>query len=66
MSRIKIADALLIFDPIDEESIKAKCIALMELKRHGVARSEFDGFVARYESLMAEPFKESFAEFVKD
>lgn len=64
--RIKIADALLIFDPIDEESIKAKCIALMELKRHGVARSEFDGFVARYESLMAEPFKESFAEFVKD
>ena len=65
-SRIKIADALLIFDPIDEESIKAKCIALMELKRHGVARSEFDGFVARYESLMAEPFKESFAEFVKD
>ena len=38
----------------------------MELKRHGVARSEFDGFVARYESLMAEPFKESFAEFVKD
>lgn len=65
-SRIKIADALLIFDPIDEESIKAKCIALMELKHHGVARSEFDGFVARYESLMAEPFKESFAEFVKD
>lgn len=65
-ARLKVSDAILLFDSIDEDAVRNKCQALIQLKRAGTARSEFDAFASRYSSLMGEKFGTPFLDFVAE
>lgn len=62
---IKIADCILIFDPINEQAIAFKCKALISIGKHGVAQKTFQKFVTEYEQLYAIPFNKSLREIVE-
>lgn len=63
--QIRISDAVLTFDSLDEDSVKAKCKALINQKRLGIAQSIFKNFTQEYNRLMGEEYSISFNEFVK-
>lgn len=62
---IEIADAILGFDSLDEVTVKAKCKALMELRKFGLAKEVFDKFSKEYAALMGEEYSQQFTDFVK-
>ena len=63
-SRVTVSDAILSFDNIDEYAVRAKCKALIDLKRTGTAKSEFDRFTEQYYSMLGENYGKTFAEFL--
>ena len=63
-SRLTVSDAILSFDNIDEDAVRAKCKALIELKRAGTARSEFDRFTEQYASMLGEKYEKTFSQFL--
>lgn len=64
-TRIRLADAILMFDSLDEYAVRAKCQALIAQKRLGMAQSTFKNFTQEYNRLMGEEFATNFNEFVK-
>lgn len=62
---IRIADAQLRFDSLDEEAVRAKCQALIAQKKLGSAQAAFSRFTEEYQRMMGEPFAEDFKDFVK-
>lgn len=65
-TRIRLADAILIFDSLDEDSIRVKCRALIQLKRLGIAQNVFNNFIQEYKRLMGEDFGKSFNAFTRE
>ena len=63
-SRLAVSDAILSFDSIDEDAVRSKCKALIDLKRAGTAKIEFDRFTEQYSSMLGEKYGKSFAEFL--
>lgn len=63
--QIRVADAILIFDSLDEDAVKSKCKALIAQKRLGIAESTFKNFTQEYNRLMGEEYSVSFNEFVR-
>jgi len=63
-AQLKVSDAILSFDSIDEDAVRTKCRTLIQLKRAGTARSEFDRFTGQYFSLLGESYGKSFTEFL--
>lgn len=61
---LRIANCILLFDSIDENAVKTKCLILLQANRVGSAAKAFDRFVKEYHLLMNEPFGQSFNEFV--
>lgn len=62
---ISLADAVLLFDSLDEDAVKEKCKALIAQKRLGMAQSTFKNFTQEYNRLMGEEYSVHFNEFVK-
>lgn len=62
---IRIADAQLRFDSLDEEAVRSKCQALMAQKKLGSAQAAFSRFTEEYQRMMGETFAEDFKDFVK-
>lgn len=62
---IRVADAQLLFDSLDEEAIRAKCQALIAQKKLGSAQAVFSRFTDEYLHVMGEPFGADFKNFVK-
>lgn len=65
-ARIRLADAILIFDSLDEDSIRVKCCALIQLKRLGIAQNVFRLFTQEYKHLMGEEYAKNFNEFIRE
>ncbi len=65
MLLLKIADAVLLHDNIDEDAIKLKCYALFRLGRKNQALQVFNKFTADYENLLATKHNLIFDELVK-
>ena len=63
---LKIADAILVHDNIDEDAIKIKCYALYKLGRKNQALQAFNKFTTDYESLLATKHNLVFEELLKD
>ncbi len=64
-TRIQIADAILLFDPLDEDCVRLKCQCLITLKRAGLAKRAFDHFCDNYYHTLGEKFEENFTDFIK-
>lgn len=62
---IRLADAILVFDTLDEDSIRFKCRALIALKRPGIAQNVFGSFTQEYGRVMGEQYGVSFDKFIK-
>jgi two-component SAPR family response regulator len=62
---VSLSDSILIFDSLDEDSVRMKCIALVELGRIGVAKKSFDSFVREYRNVMGEEYAENFEKFIQ-
>lgn len=62
---IQLADCALLFDALDEEAIRQKCVSLISLKRLGMAQQVFSRFADEFQHMMGEPFAQDFKDFVK-
>lgn len=62
---ISISDAILVFDSLDEVTMKTKCRALASLRKFGTAKDVFDRFTKEYASLMGEKYPQSFTDFIR-
>ena len=62
---LKIADAIMLHDHIDEDAIKLKCYALFRSGRKNQALQVFNKFTADYENLLAAKHNLVFEEIVK-
>ncbi|MCM1501338.1 MAG: hypothetical protein NC115_01565 [Bacteroidales bacterium] len=63
---VSLADAILVFDALDEDAVKLKCQALVFLNRIGSAKKVFDAFADNYCRMMGEKFDENFSDFIKN
>jgi two-component SAPR family response regulator len=62
--QLKIADALLKIDSINEEAIGIKCKLLVKMGKKGLAKITFDTFNKEYKILMGEPYSGSIKNFL--
>ena len=63
--QLKIADAILLHDNIDEDAISLKCRALFNMGRKNQALQVFNKFTADYEKLLADRHNLVFEDMVK-
>ena len=64
-ARILLSEGILLFDTLDEESVKVKCHALVALGKIGMAKTAFDTFTREYRQLMGEEFSARFDKIIK-
>lgn len=64
-SQLQLSDCILIFDSLDEDSMRIKCIALVALGRIGTAKKSFDRFIREYRQIMGEEYPDSFEKFIQ-
>ncbi len=57
---IEIADAIFVFDPVNEEAMMIKCRALFILGKHSLAKSTYENFSKEFKDLYGEQFKSDF------
>jgi len=62
---LKIADAILLHDDIDEDAIRLKCYALFRLGRKNQALQAFNKFTADYKNLLATHHNMVFENLIK-
>lgn len=62
--RLKIADAILKMDPINDDAIAIKCNALFKMGKRGLAKTAFDNFNKEYKLLLGEDYKGSLKNFL--
>ncbi|RLD81242.1 MAG: hypothetical protein DRJ10_06405, partial [Bacteroidetes bacterium] len=63
---IQIADAVLLFDSINEEALSIKCKSLMKNGKHSLAKKTYDVFVKEYKVLYNEDYSLSFSNITND
>ncbi|MFI3316090.1 MAG: hypothetical protein SNF93_00750 [Rikenellaceae bacterium] len=64
--KIALTNLIFKFDAVDEDALRIKCKALIDVGKNGVAKTTFDNFVREYETLFGEPYDKSFLEVTKD
>lgn len=62
--RLRIADSILLHDPLSEEAMMAKCRILTERRMKGVAKNLYDIFCREYEKSYGEKYTTAFSEIV--
>lgn len=63
--QIKIADAIFANDPLNEEALSIKCVALFNSGKTGIAKNTYDKFCKEYKSLLNESYPVSFNSIIK-
>jgi hypothetical protein len=62
---IEVANAMLLFDRLNEDALKNKCRSLIVLKRHALASNTYLSFAKEYREIYGEDFPKSFNEIIK-
>lgn len=62
---VKVADARLKFDSLDEKAVMMKCRAYISMGKAGTAKAVFEHFIDEYNTVMGEQFGTGFSEFLK-
>lgn len=62
--KMLITNNILKFDSLDEDSVRVKCVSLVNLKRTGLAHITFEQFTKEYKQILNESYKYSFEQFV--
>ncbi|MFR9524298.1 MAG: kelch repeat-containing protein [Rikenellaceae bacterium] len=64
-NKVALANLILLFDKVDENAVEQKCLALIEMGKHGVAKTTFDNFAKEYHTLFGAEYDSSFEDFIK-
>ena len=64
--RIELANSILKYDSLDEESIRVKCQALLRLKTYWNSYMTYKQFVKEYKQILDSDFEESFETFIHE
>ena len=62
---LRVADARLKFDSLDEDAVLMKCRACISMGKAGTAKAVFEHFIDEYKTVMGEQFGTGFSEFLK-
>jgi DNA-binding SARP family transcriptional activator len=62
--RLKVADALLKIDSINEEAIRVKCNALIKMGKMGLAKTTFENFNKEYKMFLGEHYPGDIKKFL--
>ncbi len=62
---VRVADARLKFDSLDEDAVLMKCRACISMGKAGTAKAVFEHFIDEYKTVMGEQFGTGFSEFLK-
>ncbi|MDR0766106.1 MAG: hypothetical protein LBF09_04110 [Odoribacteraceae bacterium] len=57
---IELSDAVLLFDPLNEEALQRKCKALVQTGKHSLASAAYARFAKEYEQLYGIPYRKNF------
>jgi two-component SAPR family response regulator len=63
--RLRIADALLNIDSINEEALEIKCKTLVKTGKKGLAKTTFENFNKEYKLLLGEPYNGSLKKYLE-
>ncbi|WP_044220487.1 hypothetical protein [Chitinophaga pinensis] len=63
---IAIANSILNFDPLSEDTIMFKCRALVPLKQHAAARAVYNSFAKEYDHIYEESFEKEYQALLVD
>jgi two-component SAPR family response regulator len=63
---LEIAGGIFLFDPVNEEALRAKCKSLSILGRHSLAKVAFEKFAREYHQMYGEEFQHSFHEILSN
>ncbi len=63
---LKLSDAILIWDSVNEKAIKLKINALTNLGRNGEAKLAYENFVLNYRKIFESDYKSSFQELLNE
>lgn len=63
---IQIADAILLFDSVNEEALSIKCKSLVKNGKHSIAKKTYDIFLKEYNTLYGEDYSLSFNSIISD
>lgn len=63
---IAVANAIFLFDSLDEIALKYKCRAYKEIGNHSFAKQLYANFIKEYAQLYNEDFRKSFIEIMTD
>lgn len=61
----RIAETILLHDPLSEEALRAKCVILCRRKMMGLAKDSYDNFCREYTKSLGEEYKVAFADICK-
>lgn len=65
MTRVNLADVVLLQDSIDENAIAIKCRALYALGQKGLSKSAYDSFSSQYKSLLSSEPDSNYSDILK-
>ena len=61
---IKIANVLLIHDPLNEDALKLKCSILVKMGKNGLAKNTYTTFIKEYQTWFGTKYKYSFEQIM--
>ena len=61
---VKLADALLIYDILNDDALKLKCCALVKMGKNGLARTAYNSFAKQYSILFGTEYAYSFNQII--
>ena len=62
---IRIADAIFFNDPLNEEALQLKCVALFNSGKTGLAKSIYDNFCKTYKILLGDQYEKTFNQIIE-
>jgi DNA-binding SARP family transcriptional activator len=63
---VELSDAVLLFDPLNEEALQLKCKALVQTGKHSLASAAYARFAREYEQLYGVPYRKAFHDLSRD
>jgi two-component SAPR family response regulator len=61
---VYLADALLIYDVLNDDALKLKCTSLVKMGKNGLAQTAYNSFAKQYLSLFGAGYNYSFSQII--
>ncbi|MCD7972240.1 MAG: hypothetical protein LUG18_06175 [Candidatus Azobacteroides sp.] len=62
--KIKIADAIFVYDSLNEDALTMKCVELLKTGKNGLAKKVYEAFAREYKTAFGTEFKTTFEQLI--